>query len=89
MTLRHSEKHTRNSQLKIDCEANGWMVHPLCAGVGCHGHESQSVESECKVLGLIKEERKELKYEVEKTHCTVATPSWQLDTKRNGCQSHS
>ena len=74
MTLRHSEKHTRYTQLKIVCEANGWKVHALCVEVGCRGHMSQSFEWMCEVLGLTKEERKEPKYEVEKTtlHCSHA-----------------
>ena len=40
--------------------------------VGCRGHVNQSLEWMCKVLGLTKEERKELKYEVGKTapHCS-------------------
>ena len=33
MPLRHSEKHMRCTQLKIDCEANGWEVHALCVEV--------------------------------------------------------
>ena len=74
MTLRQSESHTRYTQLKIECKANGWKVHPLCVEVGCRGHVSQSFEWMCKVLGLTKEERKELKHEVEKTaHCSHAT----------------
>ena len=74
MTLQHSEKHMRYTQLKIDCEANGWKVHAVCVEVGCRGHVSQSFDWMCKVLGLTKEERKELKYEVEKTalHCSHA-----------------
>ena len=42
MTLRHSEKHTCYTQLKIDCEANGWKLHALCVEVGCRAHVSQS-----------------------------------------------
>ena len=74
MTLRHSQKLACYTQLKIDCEANGWKVHALCVEVGCRGHVSQSFDWMCKVLGLTKEERKELKYEVEKTalHCSHA-----------------
>ena len=69
-----SEKHTHYTQPKIDCEANGWKVHSLCVEVGCRGHVSQLFDWMCKVLGLTKEERKELKYEVEKTalHCSHA-----------------
>ena len=29
MTLRNAEKNARYNQLKIDCEAKGWKVHPL------------------------------------------------------------
>ena len=83
MTLRHSGKHTRYTQLKIDCEANGWKVHALYVEVGCRGHVSQSFEWMCKVLGLTKEEQKEPKYEVEKTalHCSHAMVAARLDTK--------
>ena len=72
MALRHSEKRTRCTQLKIDCEANGWKVHALCVEVGCRGHVSQSFDWMCKVLGRTKVELKELTYEVEKTalHCS-------------------
>ena len=74
MTLWHSEKHTRYTQLNIDCEANGWQVHAVCVEEGCRGHVRQSFDWMCKVLGLSKEERKELKYELEKTalHCSHA-----------------
>ena len=74
MTLRNSEKQTRSTQLKINCEANGWKVHSLCVEVGCRSHVSESLEWMCKVLVLTKEERKELKCEVEKTvlHCSHA-----------------
>ena len=41
-------------------------MHPLCIEVGCHEYMSQSFEWMCKVLGLIEEERKELKHEAEK-----------------------
>ena len=46
----------------------------LCVEVGCRGHVSQSFEWMCKVLGLTKVERNELKYEVEKIalHCSHA-----------------
>ena len=72
MTLRHSEKHTRYTQLKIDCEGNGWKVHPLCIEVGCRGYVSQSFQWMCKVLGFTKGEAKDLKFELEKTalHCS-------------------
>ena len=71
MTLRHSEKHTRNTQLKIDCEANGWKVHALRVEVGCRGHVSQSF---VRMDVQSQEEQKELNYEVEKTalHCSHA-----------------
>ena len=74
MKLRHSEKHTRYNQLKIDCEQNGWRVHPLCIEVGCRGHVSQSYEWMCKVLGFTKGEARDLKFELEKTalHCSHA-----------------
>ena len=40
----------------------------------------------CKVLGFTKEERRELKFELEKTaqHSTVAMPSWRRDTLQSG-----
>ena len=41
MSLWHSEKHMCYTQLKIDCEANGWKVHALCVEVGCQGYVSQ------------------------------------------------
>ena len=68
MTLRHSEKYT---QLKTDCEANVSKMHSLRVEVGCRSHASQSFEWMCKVLGLTKEERKGLQYDVENTtlHC--------------------
>ena len=74
MTLRHHEKLSRYNQLKIDCEGNGWRVHPLCVEVGCRGNCGQSYEWMCKVLGFTKEERRELKFELEKTaqHCSHA-----------------
>ena len=70
-------ENTRYTQLRIDCEANGWKVRALCVEVGCRGHVGPSFDWMCKVLGLTKEERKELKCEVEKTalhysHATVA-----------------
>ena len=74
VALRYSEKHPRYTQLKIGCEANGWKVHALCVEAGCGGHVSQSFEWMCQVIGLTKEERKKLKYEVETTalHCSPA-----------------
>ena len=54
--LRHHEKLSRYNQLKIDCEGNGWRVHPLCVEVGCRGRCGQSYEWMCKVLGFTKEE---------------------------------
>ena len=74
MTLRHHEKLSRYNQLKIDCEGNGWRVHPLCVEVGCRGNCGQSYEWMCKVLGFTKEEKRELKFELEKTalHCSHA-----------------
>ena len=74
-------QHTHYTQLKIDCEANGWRVHSLCVEVGCLGHVNQSFESMCKVLGLSKEDQKEPKYEVERPHCTAVTQTWLLDIK--------
>ena len=59
MALRHSEN---NTQLKIDCEVDGWkvvtLVVVLCVDVGCRGHVSQSFEYShgavtCIVLGTI------------------------------------
>ena len=83
MTLRHSEKHTRYTQLKIDWEANGWKVHPLCVEIECRGHMSQSFEWMCKVPGLTKDERNKLKYEVEKAarHCghAIVTAQYQKE----------
>ena len=89
MTLRHSEKHTRYTQLKIVCEANGWKVHALCVDVGCRGHVSQSFEWMCKGLELTtEEERKELTLSWRRQHCTAATQSWLLDIKSNRYQRH-
>ena len=62
--------------LKIDCEANEWKVHTLCVKVGCRSHVSQSFEWMCKVLVLTKEERKELKYEVD---CILFVKSSEQD----------
>ena len=88
MSLRHSEKHTRYTQLKIDFESNVCKVHALCVEVGSWGHVSQLFEWMCKVLGLTKEERKEAKSEVDKTalHCSHAIVSAKF--RRNGFQSH-
>ena len=74
MTVRHHEKKARYNQLKIDCELNGWTVHPLCVEVGCRGSCGQSYEWMSKVLGFTKEERRDVKYELEKTahHCSHA-----------------
>ena len=49
-------------------------VQALCVDVGCRVHLSQSFDWMCKVLGLTKEEQKELKYEVETAalHCSHA-----------------
>ena len=46
----------------------------LYVEVGCRSYVSQTFEWMCKVLGLTKEELKELIYEVEKTalHCSHA-----------------
>lgn len=74
MTLRHAEKKARYNQLKIDCEALGWKVHPLCVEVGCRGHVAQSYNWMCSVLGFTKEEQRQLKWELERTaeHCSHA-----------------
>ena len=70
------ETHALHS-LKIDCdhEANGRKVHALCVEVRCRGHVSQSFDWMCKVLGLSKDKRTELTYEVEEPalHCSHAT----------------
>ena len=57
-------------------------VHVLCVEAWCRGHVSQSSEWIRKVLGLTKEERNELKCEVEKTalrcsHTIVAAQSFK------------
>ena len=59
-----------------------------CVEVVCRGHVSQSFEWMCKVLGQTKEERKEVKYEVEKTalHCSHAIVAAHI--RRDGYQSH-
>ena len=74
MTIRHFEKLSRYNQLKIDSEARGWKVHPLCVEVGCRGYTSQSFQQMCKVLGFSSRETRDLKYSVEKTalHCSYA-----------------
>ena len=73
----------RYTQLKIDCDANGWKVHPLYVEVGCRGHVSQSFDWMCKVLGLTKEDRQELKCEMERTalHCshTIVAAGYQKE----------
>ena len=56
----------------------------MCVEVGCRGHCGQSYEWMCKALGFTKEERRELKFELEKTaqrcsHAIVAaryTAEW-------------
>ena len=55
--------HSAEDKLRGD-----WMEGAaLCVKVGRRGHVSQSFDWMCKVQGLTKEERTELKYEVEKT----------------------
>jgi hypothetical protein len=72
MTKWHFEKKAKYNQLKIDCEAKGWEVHPLCVEVGCRGYVAESFSRMCKVLGFGKQEEKSLKLAVEKTarHCS-------------------
>ena len=72
MTKWHFEKKAKYNQLKIDCEAKGWEVHPLCVEVGCRGYVAESFPRMCKVLGFGKQEEKSLKLAVEKTarHCS-------------------
>ena len=64
-------------------------MHTLHVEVECLGHESQSFKWMCEVLGLIKEERKELTYEVEMTalHCsrTVVAAQYQNKWITNHC----
>ena len=74
MTIRHAQKKSSYNQLRINCEAKGWKVYPLCVEVGCRGHVAQSFHYMCKVLGFTKAEEKELKFCLEKTaqHCSHA-----------------
>ena len=52
--------------------------------VGYRGHVSQLFEWMCKVLGLTKEERTELKYEVDKKalHCSHAMVAARYQKER-------
>jgi hypothetical protein len=74
MQVKHFFKLDHYTDLKIACEANGWRVYPLCVEIGCRGHVSQSFYHMCKVLGFSRRERKNLKYDVERTalHCSHA-----------------
>ena len=42
-------------------------MHTLCVEVGCRGHVNQSFDLVCKLLGVTKEGRKGVEYEVQKT----------------------
>ena len=42
MSKWHFRKNAKYSQLKINCEAKGWKVHPLCVEVGCRGYVAES-----------------------------------------------
>ena len=72
MSKWHFRKNAKYSQLKINCEAKGWKVHPLCVEVGCRGYVAESFHRMCKVLGFTKKEQQALKLDVEKTakHCS-------------------
>jgi len=72
MSKWHLEKKKKYNQLKIDCEAKGWQVHPLEVEVGCRGYVSESFRRMCKVLGFLRSEREALKRAVEQTarHCS-------------------
>ena len=74
MTIRHFEKLSKYNQLKIDREARGWQVYPLCVEIGCRGYAAQSFHHMCRVLGFSSRETKTLKYSVEKTalYCSYA-----------------
>ena len=74
MTIRHFEKLSRYNQLKIDSEARGWKVHPLCVEIGCRGYAAPSFQHMCGALGFSSRETKALKYSVEKTalQCSYA-----------------
>ena len=70
----HFVEISKYSQLKINCEAKGWKVHPLCVEVGCRGYVAESFHRMCKVLGFTKKEQQALKLDVEKTakHCSLS-----------------
>lgn len=72
MGIRHFEKQSKYNQLKIDCEAKGWRVHPFAVEVGCRGYTAESFQYALKRLGFNRAEIRELKFNVEKTaqHCS-------------------
>ena len=67
MAIRHMEKKEKYNQLKIDCEAKGWRVHPFEVEVGCRGYVAESFHYTFKKVGFSKQEIKELKFTAEKT----------------------
>ena len=74
VSMQHELKKSRYNQLRIDCEAEGWEVFPLCVEVGCRGNVAESFSWMCKVLGFTAAERRDLKYVLERTaqHCSHA-----------------
>ena len=74
MSIRHFEKQGKYNQLKIDCEAKGWRVHPFEVEVGCRGYTAESFQYALRRLGFSRAEIRELKFNVEKTaqHCSHA-----------------
>ena len=64
MAIRHMEKKEKYNQLKIDCEAKGWRVHPFEVEVGCRGYVAESFHYTFKKVGFSKQEIKELKQEL-------------------------
>ena len=78
MKLQHFTKLARYEKLKLDCESNGWTVHPICVEAGCRGYINPGGwNTMTKTLGFTRSEAAKLKYIVEQTaqHCSSAPAS--------------
>ena len=73
MGLQHFTKLSRYTELRLDCESNGWKVHPICVEVGCRGFVNpHGWHDMIKDLGFTTSEANKLKEVVEETseHCS-------------------
>merc|ERR1712097_115612 len=78
MSKWHFRKNAKYSQLKINCEAKGWKVHPLCVEVGCRGYVAESFHRMCN---------RHLSWMWRRQQNTVATTSSETAIKSIGSQS--